>query len=508
MNPKKPSLLVFATLGLAITIFTSISATADSREASWRGQSVTEFTPAENEALGWRIVNDGVMGGLSEGSVEFTKDGTMRFSGNLSLKNNGGFSTARSESLDLNLSNDLGLLLLVKGDGRTYEARLDSDARYRGNPVSFAGKFSTTPGKWEQVKIPFASFEGSWRGTELPDAKLDPSVIERLWIMMADKQEGPFDLEIQWVRTYGKGQGNFTERQAKPDSETEVTAPGDSTRIIATAVADGRFTILKKALDAAGLTPFFQWDNPLTVFAPTDEAFAKLPDGVLEDLLKPENKQKLTAILSYHVAPGASEVADALQASKVEVVQNRTLKVAFSDGRVRVNDAALIDGDIECSDGIIHVIDTVLLPPEPKPEKPTRRTVLTVAEEAGDFGTLLAAIGVAELGEVLESEGPFTIFAPSEKAFRALPEGTVESLLKKENRDDLVELLRYHVVPGRVSAGDALNAGEAETAQGETLQFAYRDGRLQVNDSTIQAIDLDGGNGIIHVIDSVLIPSS
>ena len=94
---------------------------ADEKDASWRGQSITEFSAEENARMGWQIVNDGVMGGLSEGKVEFTGEGIMKFSGTLSLQNNGGFTTARSEPVDLNLSNDLGLLLLVKGDGRTYQ---------------------------------------------------------------------------------------------------------------------------------------------------------------------------------------------------------------------------------------------------------------------------------------------------------------------------------------------------------------------------------------------------
>ena len=147
------------------------------KSGSWRGQSITEFTPEENARMEWRVVNDGVMGGLSEGKVDFTEAGTMKFQGQLSLENNGGFTTARSGDVDLNLSNDLGLLLMVKGDGRTYEARLDSDAKFRGNAVSFAGEIQTTKGKWQQVKIPFSAFKGSFRGTDLPDAVLNPAAI-------------------------------------------------------------------------------------------------------------------------------------------------------------------------------------------------------------------------------------------------------------------------------------------------------------------------------------------
>ncbi|MEM8953501.1 MAG: CIA30 family protein [Verrucomicrobiota bacterium] len=493
--------LVFAPLLLVATgLYYPVSSTA-AEPGAWRGQSVTEFEPDEPKTFGWQIVNDGVMGGLSKGNIEMTDDGTMRFFGDLSLENNGGFSTVRSEDVDFNLSNDLGLLLRVKGDGRTYEARLDSDARYRSWPVSFAGEFKTTKGKWQEVKVPFSSFKGSFRGQNLPDAVFDPSQIERVGILLADKNQGPFELEIDWIRTYGKDQGDFTEQKKKTEPKKAVKKSQEPSRLIATAAADGRFTVLKKALDAAGLTTFFQWDNPLTVFAPTDEAFAKLPEGTLDTLLKPKNKNRLIAILSYHVSAGNNPVADVLKAGEVQTVEGNPLTVSFSDGRIRVNDAILLDGNVRCKDGIIHVVDSVLLPPEPEP-----KTVVSVAKEAGAFKTLLAAVEAGELTDVLKGEGPFTVFAPTDEAFASLPEGVVASLLKKENRTALVNLLKYHVISGRVTAGDALNAGKAKGLQGDDVRFKVDNGLLRINDSTIQSIDLDGGNGIIHVIDAVLIP--
>lgn len=323
-------------------------------EASWRGQSVTEFSPEESPGSEWQIINDGVMGGLSQGNAEFTDEGTMKFSGTLSLENNGGFSLIQMGTVQLNLSNDLGLLLRVKGDGRTYEARLESDALYRGRPVSFSGKFETTAGEWAQVKIPFDSFRGGWRGVDLPEEKLNPADIRRVGIILADKQEGPFEVEIDWIRTYGKGQGSFT--KANPDK------PAEKTRLIATMERDGRFTTLKTALDAAGLTTFFQWDNPLTVFAPTDEAFGKLPEGVLEGLLKPENKKNLISVLSHHVSTGAVPAKQAIESGSVNTIEGSPLSVSSSGKVVKINDASVIEADIEAIDGIIHVVDMVLLP--------------------------------------------------------------------------------------------------------------------------------------------------
>ena len=340
------------------------NARSDAKSATWRGQSVTEFSQEENEAFGWQVVNDGVMGGLSKGKIEMSDTGTMTFTGNLSLENNGGFSLARSERVDFNLSNDQGILLRVKGDGRTYEVRLESDAKFRSWPVSFSGKFETTKDEWQQVKIPFSSFKGGFRGRELPDAKLDPSQIYRVGIIIADKQEGPFAVELDWIRTYGKGKGSYTERTPSTNKVSNKDEGSNKPlRLIATAEADGRFTTLKSALDAAGLTAFFQWDNPLTVFAPTDEAFAKLPKETLKALLKPANKDNLVSILSYHVGPGNNALADILESGSVEVIRNRSLSIKFSQGNVMVNDATIIDADIKCQDGTIHVIDTVLLPP-------------------------------------------------------------------------------------------------------------------------------------------------
>ena len=301
---------------------------------------------------------------------------------------------------------------------------------------------------------------------------------------------------MDWIRTFGKDQGQYTEQKKEPASE-DKKARGPKT-LIATAVADGRFTTLKAALDAAGLTPFFQWDNNLTVFAPTDEAFAKLPKGTVEELLKPENKERLISILKLHVHPGSKDLAVALSEGEVETIEGTPLNVAFSDGRVRVNDATLLIADIKCADGTIHVIDTVLLP------EPKKKTLLSTAQNAGNFSTLLAAAKAAGLTKDLESEGPLTVFAPTDEAFAALPAGTVDSLLKKENREKLVQLLTSHVVVGSVSAGDALNAGSAKSLAGNSLKFSVKDGLFTVNGSVIRSTGINGGNGTIHVISSVI----
>lgn len=132
--------------------------------------------------------------------------------------------------------------------------------------------------------------------------------------------------------------------------------------IVDTAVAAGQFKTLAAALKAAGLVDTLKGDGPFTVFAPTDAAFAKLPKGTVEDLLKPENKAKLTAVLTYHVVPGKVMAADVVKVKEAKTVQGSSLKVSASGGKVMVDNANVVKTDIAASNGVIHVIDTVVLP--------------------------------------------------------------------------------------------------------------------------------------------------
>jgi len=133
--------------------------------------------------------------------------------------------------------------------------------------------------------------------------------------------------------------------------------------IVDTAVAAGSFNTLVKAVQAADLTATLEGPGPFTVFAPTDQAFAKLPAGTLESLLKPENKDKLRAILTYHVVVGEVDAAQVAKLTSVKTVEGATLKIAANNGSVMVDNATVVKADIRTSNGIIHVIDAVMLPP-------------------------------------------------------------------------------------------------------------------------------------------------
>jgi len=134
--------------------------------------------------------------------------------------------------------------------------------------------------------------------------------------------------------------------------------------------------------------------------------------------------------------------------------------------------------------------------------------IVTVAATAGDFNTLVAAVKAAGLVETLQGDGPFTVFAPTDEAFAKLPAGTVDSLLLPENKAKLVAILTYHVVPGEVLAADVVKLSSANTVEGQSLSISVNDAGVRVNDANVTATDVMASNGVIHVIDSVLIPAS
>ncbi|MEZ5989233.1 MAG: fasciclin domain-containing protein [Planctomycetota bacterium] len=282
-------------------------------------------------------------------------------------------------------------------------------------------------------------------------------------------------------------------------SMTAQAPHGQAKDIVGTAVAAGSFKTLAKALQHAGLVEALQGKGPFTVFAPTDEAFASLPEGTLAALLKPENKDKLVGILTYHVVPGRLMAKDVVGKRGLTALSGKPLAVEVGDDGVRVAGAKVVKTDVMASNGVIHVIDAVMLPSDAP-------SIVGLAQKAGKFGTLLAAAKAAGLAEVLDQKGPFTVFAPTDEAFARLPEGTVASLLKPENKARLAAILKYHVVAGRVTARDAVVAGEAKTLQGGSVAISIDDGRLRVQDAAVIGSDLDASNGVVHVIDRVLLP--
>lgn len=269
--------------------------------------------------------------------------------------------------------------------------------------------------------------------------------------------------------------------------------------IVDTAVGAGQFKTLAAALGAADLVEALKGDGPFTVFAPTDAAFAKLPAGTVEDLLKPENKAKLQAILKYHVVKGEVKADKVTGLEYAETLNGQRVDITTSYGKVKLDDKSTVTAtDIGASNGVIHVIDTVIMP--------ETKNVVEVAEGAEQFTTLLAAVEAAGLTSALVGEGPFTILAPTDAAFSALPTGTVENLLRPENRSTLQAILQYHVISGRVYSDQVVKLNSAETLGGETVSISTDGSTVRINESTVVKADIEASNGVIHVIDAVLLP--
>lgn len=270
--------------------------------------------------------------------------------------------------------------------------------------------------------------------------------------------------------------------------------------IVDTAVSAKKFTTLVAAVKAAGLVETLKGDGPFTVFAPTDDAFAKLPEGTVKSLLKPENKDKLIAILTYHVVPGKVMAEDVVGLKKATTVQGQSASITVSDKGVRIDDAHVVKTDIETSNGVIHIIDSVIMP----------KDIVGIAASTSDFTTLVAAVKAAGLVETLQGPGPYTVFAPTNEAFAKLPEGTVESLLKPENKKKLIAILKYHIVPGNVKAADVVKLTEAKTANGQSALIEVKKWQektvVKVAGAKVIKADIPALNGTVHVIDSVMLP--
>jgi transforming growth factor-beta-induced protein len=277
-----------------------------------------------------------------------------------------------------------------------------------------------------------------------------------------------------------------------------MEAPMELKSIVEIASEDGRFSTLVAALSAAELVDTLQGEGPFTVFAPTDEAFARLPEGTVEALLN--DIPTLSNILLYHVVPGKVMASSVVSLNSADTAAGEQVQIKVMDGKVMVNDAQVVITDIEASNGVIHVIDTVILPPE------RMASIVDIAVEDGRFTTLVAALDAAGLVETLQGEGPFTVFAPTDEAFARLPEGTVEALLG--DIPTLSNILLYHVVPGKVMASDVIMLDSATSANGQDLRIAKNGMGVMLNEANVIITDIEAANGVIHVIDAVVLPSS
>jgi transforming growth factor-beta-induced protein len=263
--------------------------------------------------------------------------------------------------------------------------------------------------------------------------------------------------------------------------------PAEEMDIVETAIAAGSFEQLAAALTKADLVDALQGDGPFTVFAPSDDAFDAFEaanPGVLGGL----TVEQLTGVLTYHVVAGKVMAADLVDEGAAVTLGGSPVLFDLTGG-AKVADAKVVTADIEATNGVIHVIDKIILPPA--------KDIVETAVAAGSFTMLAGALTSADLVDTLKGEGPFTVFAPTDAAFgklAALPTG-----------DGLTSVLLYHVVDGAVASGN-LAAGMVATKSGDNEVTVALGADVTIDDAKVTMANIVTKNGIIHVIDTVLVP--
>ncbi|HLO56385.1 MAG TPA: fasciclin domain-containing protein [Saprospiraceae bacterium] len=262
-------------------------------------------------------------------------------------------------------------------------------------------------------------------------------------------------------------------------------------------VGSAAHNTLEAAVGAAGLVNTLNGAGPFTVFAPTDAAFSALPDGTVQTLLQ-DPQGALTNILLNHVV-GANALSSSLTNGQSIVTLNngKTVKVTINNDGVFIDDAQVTVADIATDNGVVHVIDAILLPPN---------TVVDVIVGSADHNTLEAAVGAAGLVNTLNGAGPFTVFAPTDAAFAALPDGTVETLLQ-DPQGALTNILLNHVVGANALSSFLTNGQSIVTLNnGKTVKVTINNDGVFIDDAQITVADIVTDNGVVHVIDAILLP--
>ncbi|MEC7589652.1 MAG: fasciclin domain-containing protein, partial [Candidatus Thermoplasmatota archaeon] len=282
----------------------------------------------------------------------------------------------------------------------------------------------------------------------------------------------------------------------------KVLTPSDTPRDIPrTAQCTGAHDSLVAAVIQAELLTTLQGEGPFTVFAPTDQAFTDA--GIdLTALDTPEGKQTLSDILLYHVIASevpSSAVTDCLSA---DTVNTNPLSFTVDNSGVMVNSATVVTPDVQTSNGVIHVIDKVLLPTA------TPNDIPRTAQCTGNHSTLVGAVIQAELLATLQGEGPFTVFAPTDKAF--IDAGiNLAALNTEEGKAQLTDILLHHVyISEAVLSSQITDGATLSMANGDNITISVTDGSVMIGDATVTLADVATSNGVIHVVDKVIMPPS
>ena len=269
------------------------------------------------------------------------------------------------------------------------------------------------------------------------------------------------------------------------------------TTVVDVIVNSPNHNTLEAAVIAANLAGPLSGTGPFTVFAPTDAAFAALPAGTVAGLLA-DPQGALTDILTYHVV-GAEALSSSLSNGQTIVTLNgKSVTVTINANGVFINNAKVTVADIQADNGVVHVIDAVLIPPVV--------TVVDVIVNSPNHNTLEAAVVAAGLAGTLSGDGPFTVFAPTDAAFAALPPGTVAALLA-DPQGALTNILTYHVVGAEALSSSLSNGQTITTLNGQSVTVTINADGVFINDAKVTVADIQADNGVVHVIDAVLLPT-
>ena len=269
---------------------------------------------------------------------------------------------------------------------------------------------------------------------------------------------------------------------------------------LANSTAD--FSTLAAAVDAAGLTEALSGDGTFTVFAPLNSAFEALPSELLTKLLDPVWQPQLQDVILYHAL--GSKVESTMLSDGLTATTLNGEDITINSDPWRVNDVSniLVDQglvDVAADNGVVHGVDAVLVPTS------VGSDIVDIASGNDDFSTLVKAVVAAGLADALSGEGPLTVFAPTNEAFAKIPEETLASLLLPENKDALVNILKYHVVAANAHSS-GLTSGDVTTLAEDSVAIDVSEDGVKVNDANVVTPNIIASNGIIHVIDTVLMP--
>lgn len=283
-----------------------------------------------------------------------------------------------------------------------------------------------------------------------------------------------------------------------------------STTLLETARKTPSLSTFVNLLTQSGLDSTINEQVPYTIFAPSNLAISKLPTSSIENLLKTENKEQLSSVLGYHIVPGSLRMIDLADGEILKTLNGQILTVKKTDTSVSIGGVVVTFPDIVASNGVIHMVDTVMMPPQDSMQisqvsSKLIPAMVTTQPTLSNFGL---AVDSAQLQKTLEGEGPFTVFAPDDQAFKSFTAKTKTNLFIPENKSRLNDILRYHIVTGLIQTSDFKDGQKLKTIKGDDLIIKKSGNTTTINGAVIISEGMMAKNGVIYTINGLLLPPS